>query len=327
MNGMTLLQKRVLLHCLICILLLYPLGALAESVTYQYDAHHRLTGATYGNGKTFSYTYDVAGNHLQKTVAVATAPSAPQGNQAASAALNMTTMGSTQNTATQQNESSNLTAASNDAASLLNSGSSTKSNNSTQKTLENDTAKTATPATVVYENAEDGQTSRWRIEAGPAWGYIYNTYDSGKGSQVVEVRGDGLLSGFQLLKSDGTLWNDTSHQIIQWSMKFTNDFVISVAAQTTNGLRYFSFTPEEGNVVGSSTDIFQGLGVGSKDGKWRTYIVDLAPTLHAAQPNTTILALLGFYVSGNGMLDDIQTHKDIPATLNSSTIVLPGLKK
>src|SRR6266849_3239646 len=42
--------------------------ALADNVTYTYDAAHRLTKVDYGNGKTIGYTYDKSGNLLNRTV-------------------------------------------------------------------------------------------------------------------------------------------------------------------------------------------------------------------------------------------------------------------
>jgi YD repeat-containing protein len=66
-----LLAKRVflLLPCWICLFSLLPVAASAGSVAYQYDAWHRLAGATYNNGIAISYTYDTAGNRLKKVVA------------------------------------------------------------------------------------------------------------------------------------------------------------------------------------------------------------------------------------------------------------------
>ena len=89
MNGIALLQKRVLLQCLICILLLSPLTSSAESVTYQYDARHRLVGATYGDGNSFSYTYDSAENRLHQSVIGTNASTTSPSIQDAGASLNV----------------------------------------------------------------------------------------------------------------------------------------------------------------------------------------------------------------------------------------------
>jgi YD repeat-containing protein len=44
---------------------LTPIPAGPLTIDYTYDALHRLTGATYSDGRTFDYTYDAAGNVLQ----------------------------------------------------------------------------------------------------------------------------------------------------------------------------------------------------------------------------------------------------------------------
>ena len=48
--------------------------AMAGSVTYVYDDAGRLTEAKYDNGKTIGYTYDKAGNLLNKTASTTVTP-------------------------------------------------------------------------------------------------------------------------------------------------------------------------------------------------------------------------------------------------------------
>ncbi len=52
-------------------LLLVPGGLIAGTVTYDYDALHRLTAVTYPDGTAIQYRYDPAGNRTQKTITVA----------------------------------------------------------------------------------------------------------------------------------------------------------------------------------------------------------------------------------------------------------------
>lgn len=318
MNGTALLlSKRVFLlfRYSLCIILFHPLSASAESVTYQYDALRRLTAATYASGIAISYTYDAAGNRLQKTVTTSSASAKNSDIKTAASSLNMAETGTSSN-------SNSLSINTNSNSNTIGSATSQVSgsqNISNSGIINNQgiALKDPIPSTVVYEDAEDGNITRWGIYNGPSGAFVNNIYDSDRESRVIEVSGDGLLNGFRLLKGDGTSWNNSKHQIIQWSMKYSTYFVISVAAQTTNGLRYLSFTPKGENALGTGTNIFYGLGGHSKNGSWHTYIIDLGYELHKAQPNTTILSLLGFYVSGNGLLDDIQTHKTIPANLDS----------
>ena len=91
-NGTVIFLRRnwpLLLPCLICILLLHPLSASAASVTYQYDARHRLTGAAYDSGVTIGYTYDAAGNRLTEAITAPAAAASPSA-EAAVTALNTT---------------------------------------------------------------------------------------------------------------------------------------------------------------------------------------------------------------------------------------------
>jgi len=60
-----------LLRAALALLLLPPLGLHADTVSYSYDALHRLTQVSYGDGTTIAYTYDPAGNRTQKIVTAA----------------------------------------------------------------------------------------------------------------------------------------------------------------------------------------------------------------------------------------------------------------
>ncbi len=174
------------------------------------------------------------------------------------------------------------------------------------------------PATILYEDAEDGLTTGWTIyDDDPTGSFVDNVFDFDKDDRVIELYGDGLLNGFALFDEQAQDWDNTNHEVIEWSMKYSEDFVISIAVNTTGGLRYLSYTPEEGDALGTGTDIFHGLKSGSKDGNWHTYIFDLGYHLEEAQPGNSLVSLLGFYVSGNGRVDDIKTHLSIPSALDS----------
>jgi hypothetical protein len=100
-------------------------------------------------------------------------------------------------------------------------------------------------------------------------------------------------------------------------MKFSEDFVISIAVNTTNGPRILSYTADEIDPPATDSEIYRGLGDSSKNGTWRTYIIDLGYDLRDAEPGNSIVELLGFYVSGNGRVDNIQSHDKTPDDLDS----------
>jgi len=211
------------------------------------------------------------------------------------------------------NSSGNKNSGSGGSAGLLVSGLRSGSKNGAASGQESDSGKDSTPFTRIHEDAEHGNTARWVIYGASSGAYVSNIYDGDRGSRVIELSGDGLLNGYVLLNEDGSWWNDSDHKVIQWSMKYSDDFVVSVAVLTTGGLRYLSFTPEEADALGTGADIFLGLGTESKNSAWRTYVIDLGEALHEAQPDTTLLSLLGFSIRGSGLVDDIQVHKEIPA--------------
>jgi len=61
-----------LLPIVLALLLLGPGRLAAATVSYQYDALHRLTRVAYPNGTVIAYVYDPAGNRTQKTVVLDT---------------------------------------------------------------------------------------------------------------------------------------------------------------------------------------------------------------------------------------------------------------
>lgn len=60
--------RKVALAALVSSVCWGPLAALAETVTYTYDARGRLTTATTSGGATTTYTYDAAGNRTQLVI-------------------------------------------------------------------------------------------------------------------------------------------------------------------------------------------------------------------------------------------------------------------
>ena len=219
-------------------------SAFSASVSYTYDARHRLTNAVYDNGTFVQYSYDEAGNRL--------------------------------------------------------------------------TTSSSLPLDHIYEDAEDGNIAGWDIyDNDPAGAAITNVYDSDRASNVINFTGDGTNNSYRLRNADGTDWNDTDFKVFEWSMKFSEPFIIYVAVQTRDGLRYLDYTPETFNSLGTGTYIHHGLGTTIQDGNWHTLIRDLAYDLKEAQPTNELQAVLGFVIRGNGRVDDIKTRRVIPAGQDS----------
>ena len=166
------------------------------------------------------------------------------------------------------------------------------------------------PTAIVYEDAEDGNIAGWDIyDNDPAGAAITNVYDINRASHVIEFTGNGTNNGYRLRNADGAYWNDTNFKVLEWSMKYSESFVVYIAVQTKNGFRYLYYTPAATSSLGTDTYIHHGLGTGILDGNWRTFVRDLQHDLKDAQPDNELQAVLGFLIRGNGRVDDIKTRK------------------
>ena len=173
----------------------------------------------------------------------------------------------------------------------------------------------AIPATL-YEDAEDGTTDGWSVyDNDPAGATITNVYDSDCASQVIELDGSGIDNGYWLRKEDGSKWRNTSQFVIEWSMKYSESFIVYIDVETTAGHRYMRYMPVDTDGLGGGEYVGYGLGSGVTDGQWHTFVRDLQADLDKAQSGVTILEVNGFFIRGSGRVDDIKLLSAIPATL------------
>ena len=161
------------------------------------------------------------------------------------------------------------------------------------------------PTSVMYENSEDGSTSRWRVYSGH--GAITNVFDNDKQSRVINLSGSNTSSGYRLRTSSNSDWHDTNHHIISWDMKYSQNYVVYIATRTSKGFRYIYYTNSNSNGGGTSTYVHHGLGnLGLKDGTWHTVVRDLDADLKEFQPDNTITRVDAFLIRGTGRVDDIK---------------------
>lgn len=204
------------------------------------------------------------------------------------------------------------------------------------------------PAPKVYEDAEDSETTGWEIyDNMPPFAQISNLFDELRQSRVIELQGFAAFNGYRLYNADGNDWNDTEYKIIEWNMNpgsyfdswscpdsdwfadadlnfshtwsfdYSRYFIVYVAVQTSQGLRYLYYTPSDTDDLGTGTYIHHGLGKRTASCKWRTFIRDLEADLKDAQPDNELEAVLGFLVRGDCRLDDIKTHIAVPVDKDS----------
>lgn len=162
---------------------------------------------------------------------------------------------------------------------------------------------------LLREDAEDGTIEGWSVyDNTPAGATIINVMDAEKGGRVIEVHGEAYNNGFMLGNRNGVEgWGDTASHQIQWSMNYTEGFVIYIPLETTNGLRYMVYTSENGDRGLNGEYIRIGLGGDAADGTWQTFTQNVAAELERYEPGNVIEAMNGFMIRGSGRLDDIQT--------------------
>ncbi len=184
------------------------------------------------------------------------------------------------------------------------------------------------PATL-YEDAEDGTTDGWVIyDNNPAGATITNVNDSDKGSQVIEFAGDGTRNGYRLGNNSGEsdAWNNTKATKAQWSIKDNGFYKVYISVVTENWSGYMYYTPVDFNEgvinAGSTRFIHTGLDL-NLDNTWKTITRDLQADLHAVEPNNNITAVNGFFIKGNGRVDDI---KLLESVVDQTIISLDTLK-
>ena len=173
--------------------------------------------------------------------------------------------------------------------------------------------------------SDGSDTKKWSLYSKKDNSSITSVYDTDRQSDVIELNGDGLKSGFKMGYSfnGNTGWNDTTDKSIKWSMKYSEDFIIYVRVSTKQGYRYLYYTNANKNYGESTYDkphyIHNGLGVASNDGTWRTFTRNLSADLKRFQPMNEIISVDGFFVRGSGRIDDVELLNTKGTVVNETT--------
>lgn len=164
----------------------------------------------------------------------------------------------------------------------------------------------------VCGDAEDGGTDGWEIfDATPAGALISNVFDEDRGGYVIELSGSRKQNGYRLRCESLDHWAGKGRSVIEWSMKYDENFAISVAVQTTSGPRTLQYEPVNTDHLGDARRVRLGIGVGAKDGEWHTFVRDLQADLTRAQEGVEILQVNSFAVRGSGRVDDIKLRESL----------------
>jgi len=178
-----------------------------------------------------------------------------------------------------------------------------------------------------YSNGEDA--SKWYIyDKKPAGATVSTVYDDTRESSVIEFNGDGTKNGYVLGYWSGSrAWYNRENKILQWSMNFAENFIITIRLDTQKGNRYLVYEPkniERGK--GSSSNIYFALGESAKNGTWQTFTRDLEADLAKYESDNEIISVNGFFIKGSGRIDDIEMMHFSPLLANNiaPTITLKG---
>lgn len=184
------------------------------------------------------------------------------------------------------------------------------------------------PSRIMYENGEDGNILGWTVyDNDPVGAFINNVYDLERDGRAIEFNGAGTSNGYRLRNDDDSEWDDSTFKVLQWSMRYSEGFVVYIGVQTKDGFRYIYYTPVNSDNLGSETYIHHGLSTDIKDGKWHTLTRDLEYDLKEAQPDNELESVLGFLVRGSGRVDDIETLDNIPIDLDSDKDTLTDIEE
>ncbi len=174
-----------------------------------------------------------------------------------------------------------------------------------------------TPNRVVYEDAEDGSTQRWRIYAGDGENATVSNISTNN-NRIIKFRGNGKLTGYMLgARSGRSAWNNSVANTIEWRMRYDEDFTIYISTETSNGRRYLVYTPREDDRGLRGSYVRLGLGEYAKDGQWHTFSRNLVRDIHRYEPNNQLISINAFLIRGSGEVDDISLLEGVACDIDT----------
>ncbi len=127
---------------------------------------------------------------------------------------------------------------------------------------------------MVYSDAETGGIEGWDVfDAAPAGATISNVSDEERNGRVIQVAGSNTDNGYRLRTNAYSNWANGSQLVIEWSMKYSETFVVYVEVQTTSGYRYFQYEPINSDYLGR----FSQDPIGPRNGSERWSMAYLHP--------------------------------------------------
>jgi len=156
------------------------------------------------------------------------------------------------------------------------------------------------------------------ITYGDGWS-IYDNTPNGATVSVVEdidihknvaqLAGSTMENGYMLGSfNDAQSWNNSEDNILSWSLKYNEEFVIYVKLKTQKGDRYLYYTAHNQDYGRSAGSIYihHGLGVSAKDGTWRTFTRDIEADLKEFENDNSLISVNSFLIRGSGSIYGVE---------------------
>ncbi len=156
-------------------------------------------------------------------------------------------------------------------------------------------------------------TQNWRIvNQDPAGASIHTILENG--IQVVELKGTGTKNFFILggKASSEKSWNDSTHKIIRWQMKFDARYYIYIIVSTKNGtLRYIRYSSANNKGFNNAKSmLYYDLGKSTANNRWIHIERDLNADLKKYDPSNEISTVHGIMVAGSGRISEVALSKN-----------------
>jgi hypothetical protein len=167
---------------------------------------------------------------------------------------------------------------------------------------------------VIYEDGEDGKTTRWSVyDQNPSGATISNENKS------IKLAGSGLENGYILGAWDNNKgWKNTINKEISWDMNYNENYVIYLSVETDKGHRFITYSAlsqntfknnpnyQEKVVEGEYTYLHLGLNPNTKGGSLQTVTRNLELDLKRFENDNSLISVNAFLVRGSGVIDNVK---------------------
>ena len=162
---------------------------------------------------------------------------------------------------------------------------------------------------VTLEDAQSDSTELWGIyDKKPAGTVKLISDPDNPENSVIALSGGKTSTGYRCTFSSPV----KNSFIVQWRMKYSENYVVYFSCLTTAGHRYIYYTPSDKDMLNKGRYVHHGLGRNTVNENWITIRRNLQRDLQEAQPNNKLISIDAFLIRGSGLVDDIASlqYKD-----------------